>query len=330
MTAVLVTGGAGYIGSVTCLRLMQSGHEVHCFDNLSSGHRDAVPPGVNFIQADLADTTRLRQAISDLEVVAVVHFAGAIEPSASMTHPLRFYRENVVRSFDLVEVLTGLGRIPLVYSSTCAVYGQPDRLPVDEDDSLRPDSVYGRTKLTVERMLADCWAAYRQPSIALRYFNACGAVPDAGLGPDHLRKVHVVTQVMLAALGRRPDFVVHGDDYDTPDGTCVRDYIHVDDLAAAHVLAVQTLIEQPRCSAYNLGLGKGFSVLEILDAAEQVIGRPIPRTIGARRAGDPAQVYGDASKARAELGWEPRWTELRDIVASAWEWHQAHPAGYAR
>jgi UDP-glucose 4-epimerase len=330
MTAVLVTGGAGYIGSVTCLRLREAGYEVHCLDNLSSGHRDAVPAGVHFIQADLADTATLRAAITDLDIAAVVHFAGAIEPSLSMTNPLRFYRENLVRSYDLVEILVNSGRIPLVYSSTCAVYGQPDRTPVDETVTLSPDSVYGRTKLAVEGLLSDCWAAHGQPSIALRYFNACGALPQHGLGPDHLRKVHLVTQVMLTALGQRPELVVYGGDYDTPDGTCVRDYIHVDDLAGAHVLAVKSLLEQPRSTAYNLGLGKGFSVLEILKSAEAVVGRDIPHTFGPRRAGDPARVFADAAKAHAELAWQPRWVELSDVLTSAWDWHRAHPSGYAR
>jgi UDP-glucose 4-epimerase len=328
VTAVLVTGGAGYIGSVTSLRLKESGYEVYCLDNLSSGHRDAVPPGVRLVHADLADGETLHRTLADARIDAVIHFAGAIEPSLSMVDPVRFYRENVARSAQLAEALVRHGRIPIVYSSTCAVYGQPARVPVDESTPTVPDSVYGETKLLVERMLGRCWDAYGLPSISLRYFNAAGALPEAGLGADHRHKVHLLTQVMLAALGKVPRVVIHGVDYPTPDGTCIRDYIHVDDLAAAHVLALGSLLECPRSDALNLGVGQGHSVREIIDAAQDVIGASLPCEIGPRRPGDPARVVADAGRARRELGWSPRWLDIHDVVESAWAWHRAHPDGY--
>ena len=191
-----------------------------------------------------------------------------------------------------------------------------------------PQSVYGATKLAAEQMLGDCWRAYRQPSIALRYFNACGALPEAGLGPDHRHKEHLLTRVMLAALGKVPEVVVHGQDYPTPDGTCIRDYVHVDDLASAHVLAVQSLLDDPRQDVYNVGVGRGFSVLEIINAADRTVGQAVPRRIGPRRPGDPAEVIADASRIRKELGWQPKWLDVGAIVESAWAWHQKHPDGY--
>ena len=328
MPSVLVTGGAGYIGSVTCLRLREAGYEVHCLDDLSAGHRAAVPPGVRLVQLDLEDVGRVRRVLVDSDIEVVVHFAGAIEPGSSMLNPMRFYRDNVVRSAGLVEELVRIGGIPLIYSSTCAVYGQPAELPVTEATPPAPDSVYGRTKLTVEHMLADCWQAHRLPSLALRYFNACGALPEHGLGPDHLRKIHLVTRLLAAAAGLQRELVVHGDDYATPDGTCIRDYIHVDDLASAHVAAVRSVLSTPRRAVYNLGLGRGYSVRQMLDLAVDVVGHDVPYRVGPRRPGDPAQIFADASLARAELGWSPKWNDMREVIESAWVFAQAYPDGY--
>ena len=329
MPRILVTGGAGYIGSHTALRLVEAGHDVVVLDDLSTGHAAAVPDDATMVKADLADVDAVRGTLRDLEPDAVVHFAARIEPALSMTEPRAFYRANVVNSANLLDALLDTRPVPVVLSSTCAVYGEPERLPLTEDQPFNPLSVYGETKAVVERMFDAYEAAYGTRSIRLRYFNACGAHHSGRLGPDHRVKVHLITLALLAALGQRPTVKVFGTDYPTPDGTCIRDYIHVEDLAEAHVASIDALLAGAPTAAYNVGVGRGFSVREVLDAVDRVVGRPVPREEAPRRPGDPARLWAEPTRIRTGLGWEPRYTDIDEIVASQWRWHSSHPHGFA-
>lgn len=332
MARILVTGGAGYIGSHTIRHLLAADLDVVVLDDLSAGHRAAVPADVPLVVAGTADRAAVGAALARYRPDAVIHFAGSIEAGESMTDPQRFYANNVVGALGLVDAIVdargGAAPIPVVFSSTAAVYGEPERVPIDEEVAKAPTNVYGETKLAFERVLAAYDRAYGLRSVSLRYFNACGARADATIGPDHRMKTHLVTMAMLAALGQRDAVHVLGTDYPTPDGTGIRDYIHVDDLASAHVLALQSLFDGAPSTAFNVGVGRGFSVQEVLDSADRVVGRPIPRVIGARRPGDPAQLVADSSKIQRELGWRPEYTDLDDIVRTAWHWHSTHPDGY--
>ena len=332
MPRILVTGGAGYIGSHTVRHLLSASHEVVVIDDLSAGHRDALPSEVPLVVASTSDGEVMVATVREHRPDAVIHFAGSIEAGESMTDPRRFYANNVVGALGLVdaliEVAAGTEPVPLVFSSTAAVYGDPEQVPVPETAPMVPTNVYGETKLAFERVLAAYDRAYGMRSISLRYFNACGAREDGTIGADHRMKTHLLTMAMLAALGQRDAVQVLGTDYPTPDGTGIRDYIHVDDLAAAHVLALGALFDGTESSAYNVGVGRGFSVREVLDSADRVVGRPIPRTFGERRAGDPARLVADSTKIKNELGWSPRYDDLDEIVATAWRWHSTHPQGY--
>jgi UDP-glucose 4-epimerase len=261
-----------------------------------------------------------------------VHFAGAIEAGQSMTDPRRFYANNVVAGLTLLDVVlesagTG-GPVPVVFSSSAAVYGEPLSVPIPEDAAKQPTNVYGETKLAFERSLAAYDRAYGLRSVSLRYFNACGAAADSSIGADHRTKTHLVTVALQAALGRRDAVLVMGTDYPTPDGTGIRDYVHVDDLAAAHVLALDALFTGAPTTAYNVGVGRGFSVQEVLDAVDRVVGRPVPRRLAPRRAGDPARLVADSTRIQNELGWQPAYTDVDAMVATAWRWHSTHPDGY--
>ena len=332
MPTILVTGGAGYIGSHTLRHLRAAGHDVVVFDDLSAGHRAAVPEGVILVEASTADRPAIERALRQHRPDAVVHFAGSIEAGESMTDPRRFYDNNVVGALNLVDAMVGnmAGSlpIPLVFSSSAAVYGEPAVVPIAEDAPKEPTNVYGETKLAFERVLRSYDRAYGLRSVSLRYFNACGAAADGSIGADHRHKTHLVTVAMLVALGKLDEVRVLGDDYPTPDGTCIRDYVHVDDLAAAHVLALQALFAGSATTAYNVGVGRGFSVAEVLDAADRVVGRPVARRSAPRRPGDPACLVADSAKIGAELGWAPSHVELDAMVASAWRWHSTHPEGY--
>jgi UDP-glucose-4-epimerase GalE len=324
---ILVTGGAGYIGSHAVKHFLARGHDVHVFDNLSMGHRAAVP-AERLIVADLSEVHRLDQALLEHRIEAVVHFAASAFVGESVSNPAKYYKNNLANTLTLIDALRRHAIKRFVFSSTCATYGVPQTVPITEEEPQRPISPYGNSKLAVEFALADFAAAYGWGFAALRYFNAAGASPDGSIGEDHNPETHLIPLVLQAAAGRRPAIQVFGTDYPTPDGTCVRDYIHVDDLAEAHLLALEKL--QPGTAfKLNLGTGRGYSVREVIQAAEAITGRKVPVQEGPRRAGDPPVLVAAADRARQSLGWQPRYTELRPIVETAWKWHRSHPGGYA-
>jgi len=329
MKHVLVTGGAGYIGSHACKALALAGFVPVTYDNLVFGHRSAVRWGP-LVHGDILDRAALDAALRAWQPVAVMHFAAFAYVGESVTHPGKYYRNNVAGSLTLLEAMRDAGVGQLVFSSTCATYGVPQAMPIAEDHPQSPINPYGASKLMVERMLRDFDVAHGLRSISLRYFNAAGADPERETGEHHDPETHLIPLVLDAAAGVRPDVTVFGDTYPTPDGTCIRDYIHVGDLAQAHVLALQALLAGAATTAYNLGNGQGFSVRQVIDAARAVTGLAVPVRMGPRRAGDPPELVGDASRIRTELGWAPRHAELADIVGTAWRWHQAQRSGAAR
>lgn len=324
----LVVGGAGYIGSHTARQLTRAGHEVLVLDSFQNGHHEAVA-GIPSVTAQLSDVSSLEQILDDYNPDAVIHFAALIEVGESMRDPAAYYANNVSGSLNVLRLLAAR-KIPVVFSSTAAVYGTVDQL-IDEDTPTRPESVYGRTKLMTEDMIRDFHAAYGLPYIILRYFNVCGAAPEGDIGEAHPSKTHLIELACLTALGQREQMMIFGEDYPTPDGTCIRDYIHVQDLAAAHVLAVEALGEgKMTAGTYNVGLGRGFSVREVLSAVEGVVGRSLPIVSAPRRAGDPPFLVADGSKIVRELGFAPQFTDLSEMVRTAWVWHSTHPEGYGR
>jgi UDP-glucose 4-epimerase len=323
---ILVTGGAGYIGSHAVRLFLARGHDVCVYDNLSMGHRAAVPAD-RLVVADLSEVHRLDQTLLEHRTEAVVHFAAYSYVGESVTDPAKYYRNNVVNTLTLLDALRRHGVKRFVFSSTCATYGVPQAVPITEDEPQKPINPYGNGKLAVEFALADYTAAYGWGFAALRYFNAAGASPDGTIGEDHDPETHVIPLVLQAAAGRRPAIQVFGNDYPTPDGTCVRDYIHVDDLAEAHLLALEKLAPGVALRL-NLGTGRGYSVREVIRVAEEVTGRKVPVLEAPRRSGDPPVLVAAADRARHELGWKPRYTELRPIVETAWNWHRARPRGY--
>jgi len=325
---ILVTGGAGYIGSITTAELVQAGHDVVVFDNLYQGHADAVHPAAAFVQGDLADQAALKRLFAEHRGIdGIMHFASYTLVGESMEQPLMYLRDNLVNAANLLEqaVAHDVGRF--ILSSTANLFDDPERMPIDENERIVPGSPYGESKFFVERLLHWFARIHGLRYACLRYFNACGDTPDRG--EDHDPETHLIPIVLQVALGQRRHITVFGDDYDTPDGTCVRDYIHVVDLAQAHILAMEAL-DQLGSRKYNLGNGSGFSVLEVIETARRVTGLPIPHVVGPRRPGDPAVLIASSETIRRELGWQPRYTELEDIIRSAWEWHQAHPHGYAK
>jgi UDP-glucose-4-epimerase GalE len=325
---ILVTGGAGYIGSHAVRWFGRHGHEVWVYDNLSMGHRQAAPAD-RLIVADLKDTAHLDQVMLVRRIEAIVHFAAFCFVGESVREPARYYENNVVSTLGLIGCARRNDIRRFVFSSTCATYGMPETMPITEETPQRPINPYGNTKLTVERALADYCRAYDLGYAALRYFNASGASPDGDLGEDHDPETHLIPLVIQTALGQRPHVEIYGTDYPTPDGTCIRDYIHVDDLAAAHLLALERL-EPGKELIYNLGIGKGYSVREVIRAVEEVSGKPVSVKESARRPGDPPVLVAASDKARRELGWAPRYGDLRAIVETAWRWHHSHPHGYGK
>jgi UDP-glucose 4-epimerase len=322
---ILVTGGAGYIGSVTTEMLIGAGHEVVVYDNLLYGHRGAVHPAAIFEEGDLANKDRLSDVFRAHTTDAVMHFAAHSIVPLSMSEPLPFVRENVTNAINLLEVMAIYSVRRFILSSTASVYGDPERIPIQEDDRLAPSSPYGESKSMIERMLHWCEVRYGLRYASLRYFNAGGA--SAEYGEDHSPETHLIPLALKVALGLKDHLDIYGADYPTRDGTCVRDYIHVVDLAQAHVLALDVLDGSSR--VYNLGNGQGFTVQEVVVATREVTGQPIPTQIAPRRPGDPATLVASSDRIRHELGWEPRFPDLRDIIESAWRWTQAHPNGYA-
>lgn len=319
---VLVAGGAGYIGSHMVKALLAAGHHPTVFDNLSAGYRDAVLGG-EFVQGDLADAVALDAVFAKGRFDAVMNFAGSIQVGESVQKPGLYYRNNVANALNLIEATVRHGVPSLVFSSTAAIFGEPTCVPISEQHAAQPLNPYGRSKLMVEHMLADFDRAHGLKSACLRYFNAAGADPDGRIGERHAPETHLIPIALEVALGKRPQLSVYGDDYDTPDGTCIRDYIHVDDLCQAHLLALDYLQSRQSSLAVNLGNGQGFSVREVIDAARKVTGQVIPLKIEPRRPGDPARLIADSTQARQLLGWTPRYPALEDIVAHAWQFMKA-------
>ena len=324
---VLLTGGAGYIGSHVVRALTGAGHRCVVYDNLERGHAPSVKD-TELVVADVGDAEALRNAMTEYAIDAVIHLAAFIEAKESVERPDKYFRNNTLIGATLLDAMRDTGVSGMVFSSTAAVYGDPDRLPIAEEDRLDPVNPYGASKLCVEFMLRAYAAAFEMGFVSLRYFNVAGASPAGDIGEDHDPETHLIPLVLQVALGKREKVWIFGDDYDTPDGTCIRDYIHVCDLSDAHVLAVDA-VETGAAKVYNLGNGEGFSVREVIETCREVTGHAIPSEPAPRRPGDAPRLIASSRKAMDELGWEPRFANLRQIVAHAWAWHRGHPDGYA-
>ncbi|MDO8632321.1 MAG: UDP-glucose 4-epimerase GalE [Phycisphaerales bacterium] len=324
---VLVTGGAGYVGSHCVRALCEAGHEVVVFDSLLKGHREAVHQRATLIVGDLADAALVDRTLAEERFDAVMHFAALAEVGESVRDPLRYYRNNVVNSVTLLDAMRRHGVLRFIFSSSCAVYGVPPVVPITESMPKNPVNPYGRTKLAIEWLLEDSAGAWGLGATALRYFNAAGASADGALGEDHDPESHIIPLVLRVALGRSERISIFGDDYPTRDGTCVRDYIHVEDLATVHRMAIEN---QPAATfrAYNVGTGRGVSVSELVDAAREVTGHPIPADITPRRPGDPPELVADASQIMTDFRWKPAYADIRKTIETAWNWHRTHPSGY--
>lgn len=327
MKNILVVGGAGYIGSSMCKLLARKGYNPIVVDNLVCGHRQAVRWG-EFFQGDLGDRQLLGHIFATREIAAVMHFAAFAYVGESVTDPGKYYRNNVANTLTLLETMIEHRVRRFIFSSTCATYGTPERIPITEETGQQPINPYGRSKLMVEQIVEDFRQAYGLQGVLLRYFNAAGADPDGEVGEDHRPESHLIPLVLATALGQRPHIEVFGDDYPTADGSCIRDYIHIADLAEAHLLALEKLEGDGPGGIYNLGNGQGYSVLEVIDTARKITGMPISVKMGPRRPGDPARLVGSAAKAMTELGWRQRYPDLDSIIDTAWRWHREHPLGY--
>ena len=325
---VLVTGGAGYIGSHAAKALSRAGHKVVVYDNLVAGHREAIKYGA-FVEGEIGDVAAVRDAIRRHRIFAVMHFAAFLDVGESTREPARYYRNNVIGALGVLEAMAAESVGYFVLSSTCATYGEPRETPIPETHPQHPINSYGETKLAIERALPHFERAHGLRWAALRYFNAAGADPDGEIGEYHVPEIHLIPRALDAANGG-PGLQVFGDDYPTPDGTCLRDYIHVSDLADAHVRALDALAAGGKSDAYNLGTGVPQSVRQVIETVERVTGRRVPWTLAPRRPGDPAALYAAVQKAQTGLGWTPRLSELESIVRTAWAWHQSHPHGYTR
>lgn len=320
---VFVTGGAGYIGSICVEELLEAGHRVTVFDNLSEGHRSAVDPRANFIQAGLEDRAKILESVKNARAEAIIHFAAHALVGESMTNPGKYFRNNVSYGLNLIDAAVEARVRKFVFSSTCATYGMPERVPMTEDLPQNPINPYGESKLMFEKVLQWYHQIHGLEFVAFRYFNAAGA--SEKYGEHHRVETHLIPNVFKVALGQASHCQIFGTDYPTPDGTCIRDYIHIIDLAQAHILAMAP----GKQGFYNLGNGGGYSVREVIQACEQASGKPIPVVEKPRRPGDPPRLVASAQRAMSELGWKPRYPQLQEIVASAWQWHAAHPQGYA-
>lgn len=324
---ILVIGGAGYVGSHTVRRLVRDGHQVWVYDNLSKGHRQSVIDA-RLIVGELSDRAHLQRVFAEHQIEAVMHFAAFALVGESVDQPAMYYQNNVTATLELLEAMRASGVWRIVFSSTTATYGQPDKIPIAETTLQLPINPYGFTKLVVEHALTDYAKAYGFGAAALRYFNAAGASPDGDIGEDHEPESHLIPIVLQTALGQRAQIGIFGDDYATPDGTCIRDYVHVDDLADAHLKALK-LLKPGSNLQLNLGTGNGQSVKSVIEACRRITGHAIPTTLEKRRPGDPAELVADSRLATKILGWQPQYTNIEDIVATAWKWHVGHPKGYS-
>ena len=325
---LLVLGGAGYIGSHTAYELLENGHEVVIADNLVTGYKEAVPENATFYQGDLRDKDFLVNLLNKEKVDAVIHFAAFSLVGESVTNPLKYYENNLYGTKVLLDAMIETGVDKIVFSSTAATYGEPENIPILESDRTCPTNPYGETKLAMEKMISWAAKAHGLHYVSLRYFNACGAHKSGKIGEAHNPESHLIPLVLQVPNGKRESVSIYGNDYDTPDGTCIRDYIHVTDLAKAHILAVEYLMNGGESDIFNLGNGVGYSVKEVIETARAVTGHPIPVKEEARRAGDPARLVASGEKARKILGWEPEIKDLADIISSAWKWHSTHRNGY--
>ena len=325
---LLVLGGAGYIGSHTAVELLDRGHEVVIVDNLITGYKQAVPKEAVFYQGDIRDYNFLNNLFKTEKIDAVIHFAAFSLVGESVTNPLKYYENNLYGTKVLLQAMIDNNVDKIVFSSTAATYGEPENIPILESDRTCPTNPYGETKLAMEKMMKWSANAYQLRYVSLRYFNACGAHKSGKLGEAHNPESHLIPLVLQVPNGKRESVSIYGTDYDTPDGTCIRDYIHVTDLAEAHILAVEYLMKGGESNVFNLGNGVGYSVREVIETARKVTGHPIPAVEIPRRAGDPARLVASGEKAKTVLGWEPKITSLEDIIRSAWVWHSTHPNGY--
>ena len=328
--AILVLGGAGYIGSHTVYELIDAGRDVVVADNLLTGFRTAVHPKARFYQVDIRNREEVDALFEKESIDGVIHFAASSQVGESMIDPLKYYDNNLCGTMVLLQSMVAHGVDKIVFSSTAATYGEPEQIPILESDRTEPTNCYGETKLAMERMMAWTGGAHGLRYVALRYFNACGAHPSGVIGEAHDPETHLIPLILQVLTGRREKVSVFGDDYSTHDGTCVRDYIHVTDLARAHILALDYLMNGGKSDVFNLGNGIGFTVKEVIEAAEQVTGRAIATEIVPRRGGDPAQLVASSEKAKRVLGWMPQYADLKTIIATAWEWHKSHPDGFGK
>ena len=326
--SILVCGGAGYIGSHAVHQLIEKGEEVVIVDNLQTGHRSAINPKAKFYEGDIRNHEVLDKIFTENEIEAVIHFAANSLVGESMQKPLLYFNNNVYGMQVLLESMLKHNVDKIVFSSTAATYGEPERVPILETDRTLPTNTYGETKLTMEKMMKWVSLANGVRYVSLRYFNAAGALEDGSIGEDHHPETHLIPLILQVPLGKREHITIFGDDYDTPDGTCLRDYIHVIDLADAHILALEYLRKGGESNIFNLGNGKGFSVKEMIEAAKKATGKDIKVEMGKRRAGDPAQLIASSEKARKILGWNPKFTDVEVVIKTAWNWHQKHPNGY--
>jgi len=327
---ILVTGGAGYIGSHTVKALIKDGYKVIVYDDLSGGHKDAVDKKAKLITANLTDFSKLNKTLKKEKIDAVIHFAGSIQVGESQKRPEKYFYNNVCAGTLLVDAMVRNNVKYIIYSSSAGVYGEPKKVPIKEKDSKNPISTYGRTKLMFEEVLERFADAYKLNYCALRYFNAAGASSDACIGEDHHPETHIIPLIIQTALGKRKKFTIFGNDYKTKDGTCIRDYIHVEDLADAHIKALKKIKKEKKNLIYNLGLGRGFSNLELVNAVKKVSGIDFKVDYGKRRIGDPAKLIADSSRAKKELKWKPKYDNIEDIIETAYNWHKNNPKGFKK
>lgn len=326
--AILVLGGAGYIGSHTVYALIEAGRDVVVADNLLTGFKEAIHPKARFYQADIRDRKAMDNLFEKEDIDGVIHFAASSQVGESMSDPLKYYDNNLCGTACLLQSMVAHGVDKIVFSSTAATYGEPERVPILENDKTEPTNCYGETKLAMEKMMNWTSRAHGLRYVALRYFNACGAHPSGAIGEAHAPETHLIPLILQVPNGKRAKISIFGADYATHDGTCIRDYIHVSDLAQAHILALDYLLQGGENNVFNLGNGVGFTVKEVIDVARKVTGHPIPAEVCPRRAGDPAQLVASSEKAKTVLGWSPKYDDLYTIVESAWNWHKDHPNGY--